>query len=141
MDNLTKEQRHKNMSHIRSRDTGPELMLRRALWKVGVRYRKNDPRLPGRPDIVISRGRIAIFVDGDFFHGRDMEKISRDLKSRREYWLPKIRRNKERDEEVNDLLTEDGWLVLRFWESRIRRELDAVVHEILSYVPPKKETG
>lgn len=141
MDNLTKEQRHKNMSHIRSRDTGPELMLRRALWKVGVRYRKNDPRLPGRPDIVIFRGRIAIFVDGDFFHGRDMEKISRDLKSRREYWLPKIRRNKERDEEVNDLLTEDGWLVLRFWESRIRRELDAVVHEILSYVPPKKETG
>lgn len=141
MDDLTKEQRHKNMSHIRSRDTGPELMLRRALWKAGVRYRKNDPRLPGRPDIVISRGRIAIFVDGDFFHGRDMEKISRDLKSRREYWLPKIRRNKERDEEVNDLLTEDGWLVLRFWESRIRRELDAVVHEILSYVPPKKETG
>lgn len=141
MDNLTKEQRHKNMSHIRSKDTKPELMLRQALWKEGVRYRKNDPRLPGKPDIVITRGRIAIFVDGDFFHGRDMEKISHDLKSRREYWLPKIRRNKERDAEVNDLLTEEGWLVLRFWENSIKKDLQSVVQEILSYVPPKKEIG
>lgn len=139
MDNLTKEQRHKNMTHIRSQNTQPEILLRKRLWKIGVRYRKNDPRLPGRPDIVISRCRIAIFVDGDFFHGRDMEKLSRQIKSNREYWIPKILRNRERDKEINDLLTEAGWLVLRFWESQIKKDLDGVVNEICSYLPEKRE--
>lgn len=140
MDDLTKEQRHKNMSRIRSRDTGPEILLRKALWHQGIRYRKNVSDLPGKPDIVIPRCRIAIFVDGDFFHGRDMARLAVQIQSRSDYWLPKIRRNKERDQEVNERLTEEGWLVLRFWESRIKKDLSGVVQEILRFVPEKRET-
>lgn len=135
MDNLTKEQRHKNMSHIRSHDTKPEILLRHTLWQYGLRYRKNDTRLPGKPDIVISRYRIAIFVDGDFFHGRDMAKIDNQVKSNREYWISKIKRNKERDKQINEELTEEGWIVLRFWEHDIKKNLQDCIQQIFYYIP------
>lgn len=135
MDNLTKEQRHRIMSHIRASNTKPEIMLRKALWHRGIRYRKNYKELIGKPDIVIMRCKIAIFVDGDFWHGKDMNAIEKRIQSHRTYWLPKIRRNRERDAEVNDALTEQGWMVLRFWESDIKKHLEQCVAQILEYVP------
>lgn len=137
MDNLTKEQRHKNMLHIRSNNTKPEIILRKALWHRGIRYRKNYKGLPGKPDIVITRCKIAIFVDGDFWHGKNMDVIDNQIQSNRSYWLPKIRRNKKRDEEVNDALTEQGWIVLRFWESDIKKQLESCIAQILEYVPKR----
>lgn len=133
MDDLTPEQRHRNMTHIRSQDTKPEVRLRKALWKRGIRYRKNYKLLPGKPDIAITRFRIAVFVDGDFFHGKNLEKIKTQVKSNREYWIPKIERNMERDKQVNDELLEMGWLVLRLWESDIKKDLDNCVSNIIDY--------
>ena len=91
MDRLTKEQRHKNMKNIKNRDTGIELTLRKALWKKGYRYRKNDKRLPGKPDIVLTKYKIAIFCDGEFFHGKDWEVLKPRLEkgNNSEYWLAK----------------------------------------------------
>lgn len=133
MDDLTKEQRHKNMVNIKSNNTKAEVKLRKALWKKGVRYRKNYTALPGKPDIVITKCKIAIFVDGDFWHGRGMERI----KSNRDYWIPKLMRNVERDKEVNDKLTELGWLVLRFWVSDLKKDFDGCVEKILQEIPYK----
>ena len=138
MDNLTKEQRHKNMSHIRASNTKPEIMLRKALWHKGLRYRKYYKERIGKPDLVITRCKIAIFVDGDFWHGKNMDAIEKRIQSHRTYWLPKIRRNRERDAEVNDALTEQGWIVLRFWESDIKKQLEQCVAQILEYVPYHK---
>ena len=125
------------MSHIRASNTKPEIMLRKALWHRGIRYRKNYKELIGKPDIVITRCKIAIFVDGDFWHGKNMDDIEKQVQSNRTYWLPKIRRNRERDAEVNDVLTEQGWIVLRFWESDIKKQLEQCVAQILDYVPKK----
>jgi DNA mismatch endonuclease (patch repair protein) len=135
MDNLTKEQRHKNMINIRSKDTRPEILLRKALWSHGIRYRKNFAKLVGKPDIVITRCKIAIFVDGDFWHGKNLTTINMQVKSNRQYWLSKIRMNKKRDMEVNETLTEQGWIVLRFWESDVIKNLDMCIREIAQYVP------
>ena len=135
MDTLTPEQRHKNMSRIRAKNTKAELLLRRALWKNGIRYRKNVCDLPGKPDIVITRCKIAIFVDGDFWHGNEAENLHQRLDTNKKYWIEKINKNKERDKEVNDLLTEQGWLVLRFWESEIKKNISSCVSKIISYIP------
>lgn len=137
MDVLTKKQRHKNMSHIRAEDTKPERLLRLALWHRGIRYRKNYQKLTGKPDIVLTRYRIAVFVDGDFWHGRGHEQDpGGQVATNREFWQRKIGRNVERDREVNDALLAAGWLVLRFWESDIRRDVDGVLNSILAYLPP-----
>ena len=134
MDVLTKEQRHRNMSHIRSRDTKPEILLRRALWHRGLRYRKNDRRLPGTPDIAILRYHIAVFVDGDFWHARGhQEHPGEQVASNKKFWQEKLTRNVERDREVNDALAGQGWLVLRFWESDIRKDLQQCVAVICDY--------
>lgn len=135
MDRLTPEQRHKNMSRIRSKNTKAELLLRKALWKKGIRYRKNVSSLAGKPDIVITRCKIAIFVDGDFWHGNPKEKLQQRLDTNRNYWMKKIEKNKARDKAVNEELTENGWLVLRFWESEIKKDLDSCINTVLSYIP------
>lgn len=135
MDDMTKTQRHKNMSNIRAKDTKAEVMLRKALWNCGIRYRKNYKKLMGTPDIAITRAKIAIFVDGDFWHARGHQQSpGEQVASNQEYWRKKLTRNVERDKEVNDALTEQGWLVLRFWESDIKRNLQKVVAEIASYL-------
>lgn len=135
MDVLTRQQRHTNMSHIRSSDTGPEVLLRKALWHNGVRYRKNYKMLPGTPDIVITKRKIVIFVDGDFWHAKGhQDKPGEQIKSNRDFWVKKLSRNVERDREINDELLQLGWLVLRFWESDIQRDLSGCVEEIISYL-------
>lgn len=135
MDVLNRQQRHTNMSHIRSSDTGPEVLLRKALWHNGVRYRKNYKMLPGTPDIVITKRKIVIFVDGDFWHAKGhQDKPGEQIKSNRDFWVKKLSRNVERDREINDELLQLGWLVLRFWESDIQRDLSGCVEEIISYL-------
>ncbi len=140
MDVLTKEQRHRNMSHIRSKDTNPEIMLRKALWHLGFRYRKNYAALPGKPDIVLLRYKIVIFVDGDFWHARGHQQHpGEQIASNKEYWQKKLEHNVERDRAVNDALTEQGWLILRFWESDVKKNLDGCISQILQYIPSKKD--
>ena len=128
MDNLTREQRHRSMSHIRSKDTKIEVLLRKALWSSGIRYRKNYSVLPGKPDIAITKYRIAVFCDSSFWHGRDFDK--RKPATNAEYWERKIERNIERDAEVNRTLRFMGWRVLRFWDYEILKNLDACVRTV-----------
>ena len=117
MDRLTKEQRHKNMKNIKNKDTGIEMTLRKALWEKGYRYRKNDKRLPGKPDIVLTKYKIAIFCDSEFFHGKDWEALKLQLERGKnaDFWIKKISKNQQRDEEVDKQLQYLGWTVIRFW--------------------------
>ena len=138
MDDLTPEQRRKNMQAIRSKDTRIELALRNALWHKGIRYRKNYKELPGKPDIAITKYRIAVFCDSDFWHGYDWENRNQRIKSNREYWIPKIERNMQRDREVTAALEDSGWLVLRFWEFQIKKELDTCVDAVCQAVSERR---
>ena len=121
-DNLTKEQRHKNMKNIHGKDTKIEIILRKALWAKGYRYRKN-------PDIVLTKYKIAIFCDGEFFHGKDWEVLKPRLEksNNSEFWISKISRNRERDDEVNKRLLFEGWTVIRFWGDDIKKHTDECV--------------
>ena len=132
MDARRKEQIHKNMSSIRSKDTTIEIALRKALWHRGIRYRKNFKGLPGTPDIAITKYRIAVFCDSEFFHGKDWEKLQLRLSngSNSAYWIKKITRNRERDDEVNKALRFREWTVLRFWGMDISKHLDDCIRVI-----------
>ncbi len=132
MDVLTKEQRHKNMSNIKGKDTAIEIKLRKALWNKGYRYRKNYKELPGSPDIVLMKYKIVIFCDGEFFHGKDWERLRERLKNSNnsQFWISKIARNIDRDDEINKKLTAMGWTVLRFWGEDIKKHLDECVNVI-----------
>ena len=132
MDRLTKEQRHKNMKNIKNKDTGIEVTLRKALWNKGYRYRKNDKRLPGKPDIVLTKYKIAIFCDSEFFHGKDWEVLKPQLEKGKnaDFWIKKISKNQQRDEEVNKQLQYLGWTVIRFWGKDIIKHTDECVQVI-----------
>ena len=132
MDVLTKEQRRKNMQNIKCKDTRIEVLLRKALWNKGIKYRKNCRDLPGKPDIVITRYKIAIFCDGEFFHGKDWEVLRPRLEkgNNSEYWISKISRNRERDDEVNKQLLYQGWTVIRFWGSDIKKHTEDCVRVV-----------
>lgn len=125
-------QQHKNMSRIRSKDTSIELVLRKALWHHGIRYRKNYKKLPGTPDIAITKYRIAIFCDSEFFHGKDWEKLQLRLAngSNSSYWLKKISRNMERDQDVERTLRSREWTVIRFWGNDITKNTQDCVRVI-----------
>ena len=131
-DVLTKEQRHKNMKNIKGKDTKIEVLLRKALWNKGYRYRKNYKKLEGKPDIVLTKYKIAIFCDGEFFHGKDWEKLKERLKSGNngEFWIKKIARNMERDDNINKRLQFEGWTVLRFWGDDIKKNTEECVKTI-----------
>ena len=139
MDDLTPEQRKKNMQAIRSKDTTIELTLRKNLRKKGIRYRKNYKGLIGKPDIVITKYRIVVFCDSDFWHGYDWDNRKLRIKSNQEYWIPKIERNMKRDKEVTAVLVEQGWIVLRFWEHSIRKNLESCLDDIEEAVSIRKE--
>lgn len=132
MNNLTKEQRHKNMQNIKSKDTKIEVQLRKALWAKGYRYRKNDKKLPGKPDIVLGKYKIVIFCDSEFFHGKDWEVLKPRLEkgTNPEYWVKKIENNRRRDDEINKELTFEGWTVIRFWGKDIKNKLDECIKVI-----------
>lgn len=120
------------MQHIRAKDSGIEVALRQALWKKGYRYRKNYPLIPGKPDIALMRDKIAIFCDGEFFHGKDWEVLKPRLEksNNRDYWINKILRNRERDDEVNKKLLFMGWTVIRFWGNDIKKNVDGCVRVV-----------
>lgn len=126
------EKRHKNMSRIRCKDTSIEVTLRKALWKKGYRYRKNYKKLPGRPDIALTKYKIAIFCDGEFFHGKDWEVLKPKLEKGKNpnYWIPKIERNMERDQEKDKALLFAGWTVVHFWGKEILKNTDECVKVI-----------
>ena len=130
-DDLTPEQRRRNMQAIKSKDTTIELALRKALWSRGIRYRKNCKTLIGKPDIAITKYKIAVFCDSEFWHGYDWENRNQLIKSNREYWIPKIERTMERDQKVNAALQQEGWTVIRFWERQIRKQLNNCVDIVL----------
>jgi len=129
------------MRKVRSGDTTPEMVFRKALWAHGVRYRVSPADMPGKPDVVVPSKKVAIFIDGDFWHGNQWRRRKRasleDQFTRtgsREYWLTKIRRNMQRDCTVTAALMADGWTVLRFWESDIHRDVDGCVQVALDVV-------
>lgn len=113
-------------------DTRCELLLRRALWTAGFRYRKNVASLPGRPDIVFPGAKVAVFSDGDFWHGKDWEARRQKLKegANSDYWVAQIQRNIDRDRANTERLREMGWTVLRVWESEIQQDLPAIVRRV-----------
>ena len=121
------EQPNPAMKYIRSKDTKIEVMFRKALWHEGIRYRKNYKALPGCPDIAITKHKIAVFCDGEFWHGKDWAKKEPRIKSNREYWIPKIERNIQRDNEIDQQLKSMGWVVVRFWGLDIKKNLPACV--------------
>ena len=137
MDRLTKEQRYKNMSANKGKGTKLELLFGKLLWNAGVRYRKNDKTVFGKPDFVIRKMKIAIFCDGEFWHGKNLEERKNDHKSNCDFWYSKIERNIRRDKEVNEQLEAQGWTVFRFWETEITKESDKCLNRILNYMNAK----
>jgi DNA mismatch endonuclease (patch repair protein) len=134
MDHLTPQQRHKNMAAIHNKNTKPEMIVRKGLWKRGFRYRLNHKRLPGHPDLVLRKYRTCIFINGCFWHGHnvvlpqidngqliiDNSECCKIPKTNREFWVAKIRRNKERDKEEQRKLAEMGWHCITVWECELK---------------------
>lgn len=119
--------RSENMSRIKSKDTSIEIMLRKALWNRGIRYRKNYKDVFGKPDICFKGKKIAVFCDSEFWHGRYYLEGKYIPKTNIGYWVKKLEKNITRDKKVNEKLISDGWIVLRFWESDIKKDIVQVI--------------
>jgi len=130
MDVHSPQQRSKNMSAIKNTGTKDEVRLAKALWLLGYRYRKNNKTVFGKPDLTFKKHKIAIFVDSEFFHGKDWDIQKHRIKSNQEFWHKKIERNIKRDLEVNSYLKAEGWTILRFWDNEIKKNLDSCISEI-----------
>lgn len=124
----------KRMSNVKLRNGTAEQLLAKKLWHLGYRYRKNDKRLPGSPDIAISKHRIAVFVDGEFWHGKDWETRKSRLKSNREYWIEKIEENIARDKRVDDQLRAMDWVSIHFWSKEVLKDTDSCVSDIIELI-------
>lgn len=120
----------------RSSDTKHEILLRQELWRLGLRFRKNVSTLPGKPDIVFAKSRVVVFCDGDFWHGNHWRslKIKLQMGSNSSYWVAKIERNRKKDRQIAKRLVNDGWYVLRFWESEISKYSSTVAQKIATIV-------
>jgi DNA mismatch endonuclease, patch repair protein len=119
------------MSRIRSTQTKPEQLFRKQLWANGIRYRINSKKLPGRPDIIINKKNLIIFIDGEFWHGYKWKEKKEKIKANRSYWIPKIERNMQRDKENNRALKKMGFTVVRFWEHQIKKDMANCIDKIL----------
>lgn len=131
-DNLTPEQRHKNMTHIKSTNTKIEKDITKALWNLGYRFRKNVKGLPGKPDIAIKKYKIVIFLDSCFWH--KCPEHFKKPKSNLEYWEPKIKRNVERDAKINSYYQHKNWHILRIWEHEIKKDFDNTLLKIKVFI-------
>ena len=129
---MVSEARHYNMSRIRAKDTSIEVLLRHALWARGIRYRKNKKDLPGKPDITLTKYRIAVFCDGEFFHGKDWDTLKETLAKGNtpDFWIAKIARNMERDRKNDTDLAALGWTVIRFWGKSIKKDTEECIARI-----------
>jgi DNA mismatch endonuclease Vsr len=141
MDKLTPEQRTKNMRAVKSKGSKIELILGKALWAKGLRYRKNDKKVFGKPDFTFKKYKIAVFCDSEFWHGKDWEQKKYDHKSNIKYWHQKIERNIERDIIVNKELLKKGWKVIRFWGKEIEKDLVNCVDKIEKEIDEAKGTN
>lgn len=124
----------KRMANVHLKRGKAETLLAKRLWHLGYRYRLNYRKLPGSPDIVITRYRIAVFVDGEFWHGQNWENRKQNLKSNKDYWIEKIEENIARDKRNNDSLSEMGWQVIRFWEKDVLKNTETCIQSILSLI-------
>jgi len=132
------------MSAVRSRDTEPEIWLRQALFRRGLRFRIHYRKLPGRPDIAFPRDRVAVFVDGDFWHGggwkeRGFRSMEDQFRRNANFWISKIRSNVERDHVVNAALTAAGWTVIRLWESTVRSSVNSCATRVQTVIARKRK--
>lgn len=134
----TSRKRSRIMSKIRAKNSKPELILRKALWARNVRFRLHDKSLPGTPDIVIKKYKLAIFVDGEFWHGFDWKNNRNRIKTNRLFWIPKIERNMQKDESVNRALRNMGYTVFRFWTRDIAKKLPIVLNQIALFIEARK---
>lgn len=130
----TTKTRSKQMSKIGSKETKPEIKFRKALWNLGYRYRKNYKKLIGKPDIVLNKYKTVIFIDGEFWHGYHWEEKKEKIKSNRDFWIPKIERNMQRDREVNQALKEKDFTVFRFWQHEIKKQLNNCLAEVVKHL-------
>ncbi len=131
---ITSPVRSKTMRSIKSKNTKPELILRHYLWRKGVRYRINNSDVIGNPDITIRKKKLAVFVDGEFWHGKKWDEKKEKIKSNRNYWISKIEKNIERDKKVNQLLIQSGWKVIRFWESEVLTDIEICFDKIITTI-------
>ena len=130
MDVLTQEQRRRNMQAIRSKGTKMEVALAKAMFALGHRYRKNNTKVFGKPDLTFKRYKIAVFVDSEYFHGRDWDINKHRIKTNKQFWWNKIETNMKRDIEVNLQLKKQGWKILRFWSQEVNKNLRTCTRKI-----------
>ena len=126
------------MKAVKSKGSKIEIRLMHALWREGLRYRKNVKGIAGTPDIVFKMKKIAVFCDSEFWHGKDWVKRKSDFKSNQDFWYKKIERNIEKDKEVNIKLREEGWIVIRFWGKDIEKNLSECVEEVIAAVKSRE---
>ena len=138
MDRLTPEQRKKCMQSNKSKGTKPELVLAKAMWALGLRYRKNSGSIFGKPDFSFKKYKVAVFVDGEFWHGKDWEQRKAEIKGNREFWIAKIERNIRRDMEVTGRLKAEGWTVLRFWSNDVVKNAGCHAEKVRQAVREKQ---
>ena len=124
----------KRMANVSLKGGKAETELARALWHAGIRYRKNYKAVPGSPDITITKYKVAVFVDGEFWHGKDWEERKQRLKRNREYWIEKIEENISRDKRNDAILEEMGWIPLHFWEGEVKKDVQACVNNVIDAV-------
>ena len=124
----------KRMGNVKLKNGTAESLLAKKLWHMGFRYRKNDKRYPGSPDILIPKYKTAIFVDGEFWHGKDWEQRKERLQRNREYWIAKIEENMTRDSRNDNLLLEKGWQPIHFWEKEVLKQTDLCIERIITFV-------
>lgn len=134
-DKITKEKRSWNMSRIKGKDTGIEVLVRKRLFSLGYRYRKNDKRLPGKPDIVFPKYKTAVFIHGCFWHMHSNCKIARIPKSNTDFWIKKLNHNVEKDKCNKQQLENSGWRVITIWECEIEKDLDSVIQMLVAKLP------
>ena len=131
-DRLTPEQRHKNMASVHGKDTKPEMLVRRYLWSHGYRYRLHCAKLPGKPDIVLAKYKVCIFINGCFWHGHEGCRYYTVPKSNTEFWVSKVARNRERDIEVRRKLEDMGWHCITVWECSLKpRQRETTLRTLL----------
>lgn len=139
MDKLTQEQRRKNMQAVKATGSKIETAFAKALFARGYRYRKNDRTVFGKPDLTFKKIKLAIFIDSEFWHGKDWDKHKHDHKSNKDFWHKKIERNIQRDKEVNSQLKKDGWKVLRFWGKQVQKSLDICILKTEKVINEQRE--
>ena len=130
----TTPERSKIMGKIRGKNTKPELAFRKALWAAGYRYRIDSRKLIGRPDVVMNKYKTVVFIDGEFWHGYQWEERKPKIKTNKEFWIAKIERNRQRDQEVNKELKSLGYTVFRFWEKEIKKDLEGCLQKVITHL-------